>query len=211
MNPIDLCVVADVNAWLGNPDPTTDSALLQQLITAFSQDVINETGRGTDLYSNVSAAERYNGNGSERLMLRRYPVTEVSLLTINNQVVSLSPDGVQQGFVIDTSGNCNSLVLVGGWSGGSGSYTQQGFGREITRFEFGTQNIGATFAAGYASVPYDLNQAAISIVGENYTRRKWIGQSSQGQPGVGQTTFRSWRCTPQDLATIIHYKRTYLD
>jgi hypothetical protein len=211
MNAIDLCVVADVNSWLGNSDPTTDSALIQQLITAFSQDVITETGRGTDLYSQTAASERYNGNGSDRLMLRRYPIVSVASLTVNNQTVTQSPDGVQAGFVVDTAGNANSLVLIGGSSGFTGSYTQVGFGGGICRFAFGTQNIAVTYTAGYATVPYDLNQAAISIVGENYRRRKNIGQASQMQPNVGQTTFRSWRMTPQDMATVIHYKRTYLD
>lgn len=211
MNPIDLCVVADVNTWLGNANPTTDSALIQQLITAFSQYVLTRTGRGTDLYSQVSATERYNGNWSDRLMVRRYPIVSVSALTINNQSIAASPDGVQAGYVIDTTGNCNSIVLVGGCYGFTGSYTRQGFGADVMRFAFGTQNISITYLAGYNGVPYDLNQAAISIVGENYTRRTHIAQASQMQPGVGQTTFRSWEMSPQDEAVISRYERKFLD
>lgn len=211
VNAIDLCLVADVNLWLGNPNPGPDDALIQRVITAFSQYVLNRTSRGADLYSSASASERYNGNGSDRLMVRRYPVTAVASLTVNNQPVTLSPDGVQAGFVIDTAGSQNSIVLVGGGGAFSGSYTQMGFGVGICRFAEGTQNIAITYTAGFATVPYDLNQAAISIVATNYRKKNWLGQGSQMQPGVGTTSYRKFEMSEEDDAIISRYERKFLD
>lgn len=209
-NPIDLCTTDEVASFVGNTDPTTDQSQIQQLITAFSQFVITQTSRGADLYSQVSATERYNGNGSDRLMVRRYPIVSVSSLTINNLPIAASPDGVQSGYVIDTTGNANSIVLVGG-TAFAGSVTTEGFwGGNNLRFTLGTQNIGITYTAGYDRPPYDLNQMAISIVATVYRRRGWIDQASVGQPQVGQTTYQKWPISPLDQQVLNSYKPRFL-
>jgi hypothetical protein len=161
-NVIDLTTVAAVNAILAQ-DPAADAALIQSEITAYSQNILTRTGRG--FLSGVrSYVERYNGNGSNELPIRNYPILAVASLSVNGIAIPASPDYLQSGYVIDTEGSICNIALISngsGWSdypderwgvrpGGWGSYgNAPPLGYSALRFVQGIQNVAVAYTAGY--------------------------------------------------------------
>jgi hypothetical protein len=162
-NVIDLTTVAAVNAIL-TQSPTTDSAVIQTEVTAYSQNILTRTGRS--FLSGVrSYSERYNGNGSQELPLRNYPILAVASLSVNGIAIPASPDYISSGYVIDTEGSINNIALVSngsglgsGWPddrwgvrpGGWGSYgNAPPLGSSPYRFAMGIQNVAVSYTAGY--------------------------------------------------------------
>jgi len=215
-NPIDLTTVALVNDWL-NQTSGTDAALIQSAITAFSQFVLTYTGR-TNLNSVANYPEVYSGNGSEILFVRNYPVTAVSSLAIDGVPIPQSPGVNQVGWVIDTSGSQAAIALRGGsrntvaysqWSPGQwgGNGNAPPLGQRNLVFNEGIMNVEISYSAGYATTPYDLQQAATQLVAAKYRSRQWIEQTSQMQPNVGTTAY-SKLAIPADVQEIIDRYRT---
>ena len=159
---IDLTTVSAVNAILAQAS-TADAALIQSEITAYSQNILTRTGRG--FLSGVrSYSERYNGNGSNELPVRNYPILAVASLAVNGIIIPASPDYLQSGYVIDTEGSICNIALVSngsGWSGypderwgvrpgGWGSYgNAPPLGSSPFRFVEGIQNVAVSYTAGY--------------------------------------------------------------
>ena len=159
MNAIDLTTVAAVTNWL-NQSNSLDANLLGSAITGYSAYILTRTGRPL-LSGFASYAERYDGNGSDMLQLRNYPILAVSSLQVGPTVIPPTPDFVQPGFAIDQSGSKAALVLIGadqnggiswgipgqspwreagtGWPGSNGSY----------RFWPGRSNVAVSYTAGY--------------------------------------------------------------
>lgn len=161
----DLTTLADVKAW-AKISNTTDDQLLQRLITAASTGIVNVLNRG-DIFSR-QYIERYDGNGSQRLMLRQWPVTALSALSI---------DGVS--IAAQTSYPLGTGYLLTPWDGiGSGSPCfLDVFGYAFNK---GRQNISVTYTAGYqtSAIPDDLAQACIELVALRYKERDRIGLAS---------------------------------
>ena len=162
-NVIDLTTVAAVNAIL-NQQPTTDAALIQAEVTAYSQNILTRTGRGF-LSGVKSYSERYNGNGSQELPVRNYPILVIASLSVNGIAIPASPDYISSGYVIDTEGSICNIALVSngsglgsGWPddrwgvrpGGWGSYgNAPPLGSAPFKFAQGIQNVAVSYTAGY--------------------------------------------------------------
>ena len=205
------------------PFPITDQtdALLSRLITAASSYILYRSGFGpTDgsaptqspFTQSVPYNEFYDGNGNDRLFLRNYPITAVSLVTINGITI---PSGIGQpyttpGYVIDQSGKClafrsSGYSAGGGWFPRNYSAFPYNYGN-IYQWTQGTQNINVQYSAGYAQTPYALNDACIKLVGYNYrTKRDAYGikQIAKGDAG-GSTTYETW-IVPPDCEEVIRY------
>lgn len=164
-NVIDLTDVASVNAIL-EQGSAVDSALIQTEITAYSQNILTRTGRG--FLSGVRTySERYNGNGSNELPVRNYPVLAVASLMVNGIAIPASPDFIQSGYVIDTEGSISNIAIIGGqngsaWRGGDdrwgvrpggwGSYgNAPPLGQAALVFSQGIQNVAVNYTAGYTA------------------------------------------------------------
>jgi hypothetical protein len=162
-NAIDLTDTASVNSILEQV-PATDADTIQAAITSYSQNILTRTGRGF-LAGVRNYKERYNGNGSNEMLVRNYPILAVSSLSVNNAPVPASPDFVSAGFVIDTSGSEAAIAIIGGqvgaawragddrWGvnpGGWGSYgNAPPLGQSSFRFAQGIQNVAVEYTAGY--------------------------------------------------------------
>ena len=164
-NVIDLTTVAAVNDILEQAQ-ATDSTTIQNEITAYSSNILTRTGRrflsGVKLYS-----ERYNGNGSNELLVRNYPVLAIVSLSVNGINIPASPDYIQSGYVIDTSGSGAAIAIIGGqggvfrgwgddrWGvrpGGWGSYgNAPPLGQTAFQFAMGIQNVAVQYIAGYTA------------------------------------------------------------
>ena len=168
MNAIDLTTVAAVTAWL-NQSSGLDAALLGSAITNYSAFILTRTGRPY-LSGWASYSERYDGNGSDILQLRNYPVLAVSALSVSGVAVQPTPDFIQPGVAIDQSGSKAALVLIGGggYGGargvcGGSPWSESGNGwpgsNGGNRFWEGRQNVAVSYTAGYTQ----------TVVGETHT------------------------------------------
>ena len=155
----DLTTVASAHGWLGiGVSVTGDDAVLQELITAISDQAIAHMGR--DIKSQAYT-RRFDGNGTVRLILPDGPLTAVSSLSIGGVVISAAPDSESSGYLFDEDG----ITLIG--------YS----------FTRGKSNVLVTYTSGYATVPTIVRNAINQQVAFEYKSRSRIGQTSVSMGG----------------------------
>ncbi len=186
--PDDLCTLAELKAWLpnqGNNDDTT----LQGLITNASLQVLQYIDRPHILASVLgTVAENYDGNDSDRLLPRQFPIISVGSVTIDNVPVQQATSPVAAGFLWD-----QRRVLLRGF-----------------RFNRGVQNVQISYTAGYSSVPLDLKQAAIEAFALAYRQRVRIGEKSNSLSGQVTLSFDMSDVPPRSLSIFNQYRRLAL-
>lgn len=131
-----------------------DDNILSQLLTAASAFIANFLSR--DIFT-ATYTEYRDGPGGFDLLTLNFPITAVSLVEINGVAITLATDTVMYGYTF----NSRQISL-------------RGF-----KFTRGRKNIKITYTAGYAAVPYDLEQACLELVAYKYKSRDWAGQSSK--------------------------------
>lgn len=205
----DLTTLSDLKGYLMMTfgSTTVDDFVLQLLVTAASQFIVNRTRRDADLYSAAAFVnERYDGNNQDYLIPYHYPVQSVQSLMINNSVVVQTPDYIQPGYAINQQKD--RIILIAGNGGGlsiPNFYWRQYGGLYFYR---GRLNIALSYTAGYSSVPADLEEAALELIGQNYRRRGWIDEASRALPqGGGTQSFRQWEMPPKTAKAIRYYSR----
>lgn len=150
----DLTTLANVKEWLGIPSSNTQSdALLSRMITAASAFIVSWLEREV---LSATYTETRDGNNSQRMKMRNFPITLVTLVKVDNVVI---PE-TERAF------NDASIVLRG-----------------CRWFSKGILNVEVTYVAGYAVVPPDIEQACIEMIGLRYKDRERIGITSKGLAG----------------------------
>lgn len=193
---IDLVTLNDVKTWLElEENNTDDDGLLQILITGFSRYVLNRTGMasfGVNTYTDI-----YDGNGSQDLFLRNYPITSVTSVIVGNYTVPQSTGLTAPGWYIDPHQKSIVLRSVGGsgWGGGSGIGPYMMVPGSVFPQSFirGRGNIQVIYQAGYTSLPADLYEIVMETIGIFYARKDWKDMASRAlaiQGGSGTTVFR---------------------
>lgn len=185
----DLTTLPEVKEYLGIPPlQTTNDALLSRLITASSAYM-------ESLMSRTIALQTYtevrNGLGGQSMVLFNQPIVSVAALMIDGVTIPPRPPL------------------------GPGAITGYGFGYNFddtrlfvsgVQFCRGFQNVVCMYTGGFATVPPDLDQACIEMVGDWYKYRDRIGKLSEGIEG--QTiSFARDQIPPRVLGVILTYKR----
>jgi hypothetical protein len=111
-----------------------------------------------DVKTRVYTDETHHGNGGSGLCLRQYPITTVSAVSVDGASVT--------GFTFD-----ERMVYL----------TSSVFTR-------GQANVKVTYTAGFAAVPFGLDQACVELVGVMYREKDRIGHVSK-QLGGETVTF----------------------
>jgi hypothetical protein len=150
-----LTTYANVKAELGLTDDTQQSYIERQ-INVVSQKIENYCNRifKSTTYTN----EKYIGNNLNVLTLKQYPVTTLSKVTLDGTEIDL-----------------NSLILDG--NSGMIEFTNAIFESSniscgISNYPFLCQkNITVTYTAGYATIPYDLEEICIREVVNAYENK----------------------------------------
>ena len=132
--------------------------LLARRISAASSWVLNYLDR--DILSRDYVEVR-DGHGGQQLFLRRYPITAVSLVKINDLVISPAPGTMQRGYYFTD----NLLSL------------------RRCQFVRGCGNVEIHYTAGFAATPPELEQAVIELVAYSFKERAHIGQQSASMQG----------------------------
>lgn len=149
----DLCALADVKTYLGYTTTTSD-ALFSRLITACSAQIEAWCGR---VFASAPYIDIQDGDGSDYLILKNRPIISIQSVTLDGDPISASPDGISAGYTFDST----TLYYIGGW------------------FCRGRRNVNVSYTAGFATVPPDIAQAAIALVGFQYNKSRRLDVKSE--------------------------------
>lgn len=175
----DLTTLTNVRAWLGITS-VNDDAILSRLITSASAYIQSWINRSFALQT---YSESRSGNGGAVMAFADYPVTAVSSVVIDGQTIPQSPDGQQAGYVFDA----NTIGLIG------------------YRFNKGFNNVQLVYTAGYANVPFEIEQACIELLSLRYRERERIGHQSKSVQG--ETVSYIVKDMPDSVKTILNNYR----
>jgi hypothetical protein len=145
--PLDLTTSASAKAWANVKNNDTDD-LVQQLVTAASQQIISYIGRNPCV---ASYTEVRDGNGNDSLSLWNWPIVSVSALSIADQrfswngdpvfpqsgnplAIPLSAQAIAPGFIVDSGPAYTAPARI----------TLVGY-----RFTRGRANVTIRYRAGY--------------------------------------------------------------
>jgi hypothetical protein len=159
----DLCQLADVKGWL-NLAVTSDDVLLNRLITRVSEFIRSYTQLNFDV-ENYTEYRSGVGWGQAMLVTRNQPIVSVASLTVDSVSIPALPNNIP-----DPTGQ--------GYSYGTTHISLYGYS-----FTRGRDNIIVVYSAGYASVPFDLAQAAIELTCFKYREKDRIGHASKSMSG----------------------------
>ena len=178
----DLTTIDAVKALL-KITGTADDANIAHLVTRCSAVVANYLNRNLLAQTHT---ETYDGNASGRLSLRQTPITAVAAVAVNGISIPASPDGVlRDGFTFDQ----NRLILVN------------------RIFYRGIHNVSVTYTAGYASVPYDVEEAVIELVGDRLRMAPRLGEQSRSLPQGGSITYDMSFMSDRVQGVLSNYRR----
>lgn len=178
----DFTTLANVKAWLGKTDTTSD-AILALLITQISAEIRKFTGR--DIYPVNSYAYVTDGNNRTTLTLPQYPVDGVTGVTISGAVIPPSI-GSSGGYKYDR----NSIRLIG-------------YG-----FFGGVLNVSINYTAGFDTIPPDIERACIEWVAYQFEGKTRIGYKSKTQ-GDQTTSFITDDMPDNVKKTLLRWIRVY--
>jgi hypothetical protein len=182
-DPADLTDLASVEQFLALPSGNADEALIQNLITGVSAEIVTYCERAfmTQAYTEVR-----NGNGRDIMPLLNRPCTAVTSVTINTVAIQPAAGALSSGYASDAE----RIYLRGVLAAATGA----SFGRIL--FEPGYQNVVIAYSAGYftpgqralgqsqpqgvALLPADLKMAANEIVALRYRQTKRWGDTGFG-------------------------------
>lgn len=162
---------------------TAQDALLERYINSASQQIERYCDRS---FISESKTEFYDGTRSNELLLRRSPVSAVSLVAVDSE----------RTFGSDTVLVASTYAVVG----------DVALRRHSGTWGKGSQNIKVTYTAGYSTIPADLEDACILLVEHRYRMRgdRRLGRSSQGKQGESISYIADW---PQEVLSILENYR----
>jgi hypothetical protein len=174
----DLTTIEAVRSLLGQgavAGTETDN-MLRSIISAASTLALQYLSR--DIEAKTYTAERYNGNGLIRLILRHYPVNSVTSVVIDAR--SVEPEKF---YIFD------DMVYL-----------------KDDVFYRGVHNVTVTYNAGYAVIPADIQHAVAEIAALKYTQRQSIGFLSKQIAGQS-TNFDKASIPASALDVLKCYRR----
>ena len=176
----DLTTLANAKLWLGVTN-ASDDLLLTRIVSSASVFIQEWVARPLLAQSFTFTA---SGRGSTKLVLPNYPITAVASVTVDGQGIPASTGPLSSGYTFDAY----QVYLLG-------------YG-----FNNGINNVVVAYTAGYATVPLDIEQACLEIVGSMYRRRDRIDLVSKG--AQGETTSHSQLDFPPTVKSVLlNYKK----
>jgi hypothetical protein len=152
---MELTTLANVKSFLGKDD-TTDDAFLSAMILSVSAYIESATNRKFDGTKEI--IEIHDGQGYGNLVLRHYPVLEVTSVEYNNSMQS-TPNWV----VIPAVNYVVNTVV----------------GTILGMFPAFHQNVRVTYKAGFTQVPFDLSLLATQLVAKEFEQRHAQGKANE--------------------------------
>lgn len=164
--------------------------LLRILINQATEYIESYCG-GKRFASTVHTNEEYDGNGMYELNLKHYPIITFTSLAENNAT--------------DNSDDWSTVDANEYWMD-----TDTGIITKTSTFTRGKFNYRATYTAGYASIPHDLQYACMTLISEIWTKRKSTGVKSESL-GDHSIAFAESKETNNVIKEILsRYKEMYV-
>ncbi len=179
----DLTTTANVKTWLGLTS-VADDALIARLVTSasdFIQAWLNRTFAGT------SYTDTFDGKNFTKYSAYAYPITAVASVTVDGQNIPASTGPTVAGYVFS-----KTMIGLIGYS-----------------FTPGMQNCSITYTAGFASIPTEIEQACIELVGLRYRNKDRIGLNSKGANGES-ISFAQIDLSGSVTDTLQQYKKVHM-
>ena len=172
----DLTTIAAVKAYIGKTD-MADDAVLQQLVTGYSQFVRSWCSRDF----NVQSYDLWrSGRGNVIMITPQWPITAVSAVVVDGTSIPAQASWGAFGYRFTD----RSVVLDGG-----------------ATFTMGASNVHISYSAGYTSIPADVAQAVNELVALRYRLRDKLEWSSKSL--AGETVTLITRDMPASVATLL--------
>lgn len=185
----ELTTVAKAKEWLKLTNTNAYDTTLQEAINRASSVIVIETSLA--FLMSKSITERYSGNGSAALILRGYPVTAVSSVSVNGYPIVLATDDWMFGHKFDEDG----VYLQGGFV-----------------FEEGISNIAVSYTAGYVAGCRELNaleQGVLAMVNLWWNRREHQDKVVEKAGGMTTVKFVSDDIPTETKLIISHMRRRF--
>ena len=150
---IALITLAQAKAFLKIPNGTTaEDVIISDLVNNASQQAAQYCGRR---FVSETYTEYYDGDGSDKLIVKNYPIISVTSLhdDTNRLFQSYSEIDVSANVLLESGAGIVRL-----WN-------------EYSAFSKGKANIKIVYVAGYTTIPYSLQHAALLIVMYTYKRQ----------------------------------------
>jgi hypothetical protein len=156
----DLTTLAKVKSFLSIPSTNADhDELLNNIISGVSEEIEKYCGR---VFKAQSHTEYIDGEGLDRFMVKNFPI---------NSITSIHDD-------LDRVYGSDTLIA----SSDYGYDANTGIVFMVSSlFSEGTQNIKIVYNGGYATIPLDLENAAISLVVSEYLKYCGVINTTLGQ------------------------------
>lgn len=169
-----LVTLADVKIFLGISGSTKD-ALLNLLIDQAST-LIESLCDVT--FSSTAYTELIDGNGTREILLRHSPVitfTSLEKRTAFDNTDSWETIATSDYWVETDSGKVTKTSSYADWDV---VHKDPSLSDEMT-FDYGKQNYRATYTAGYATIPNDIQMAVMTVISSFYNTSSKMGIKSE--------------------------------
>lgn len=163
-----LATLGNAKTFLGITNSDKDEVL--EMLINQATDYL-ETKCGRRFASTTYTEQEYDGNGTVEMKLQQFPVITFTTLQRNRAT--------------DNSDDWETVDTDDYWV-----ENETGIITKTSKFYKGKFNYRATYAAGYATIPYDLQYACLTIVSETLNRRSAMGIKSESL-GDHSLTFES--------------------
>jgi uncharacterized phiE125 gp8 family phage protein len=164
---------------------TTLDSIVEFWINVASQRIETETRRKLKAQATI---EFQDGRNNNIIVLREYPANSITSLTIDSDGVFTDPSDIIDPASYRITDSGNSLLLI-----------DQLFPR-------GYCNIKVVYNAGYASVPSDLENAALWFV-SYYHKMRDAGDIGRTAKGKGDESVTILQDAPKDIMDTINLYR----
>lgn len=187
---IALVTLVQAKAYL-TITASSEDEILSTLVNAMSQLAKDYCGRD---FVSTDFVEQYDGDGSDSLMLRNYPLISVDEL--------YNADAIHT-FDASTEIDIDADVMVEPDSGILRLWNDE------SRFLRGRGNVKVVYTAGYETIPWDVQQAVLVMIGTAYKRQYQDQRFGIQSETIGQ---RTMTYTNDDIpktakAVLDHYRR----
>ena len=184
---VALVTTTSMCSYLGIAAGSAEEEEVDLIINAASTRAAEMTGRGVDEsgYSRLvstSRTEYYDGDGSDTLLLRAYPISTVASVYVDTERSYASTDLLDSGDYVYYS--MDGTIKTDG-----------------SLLASGNKSIKVTYTGGYSTIPYDLQLAIKELVMFWYKRNtdKRVGVASMS---AGDKSMSYENDVPQSVLSI---------
>ena len=183
-----LITVGDLKNFMGIDTPIYDEKLTM-IVNAMTDYIESRTGRR---FKSTAYTEYVNGDGSDALQMKQYPITAITSVEENSNS--------------DNSSNWATLATTEYFN--IGNYLDAGIIKKTAGAFRGTANYRVTYTAGYTTLPSDLKYACYMLASEAFNRSRSAGVKSESL-GDHSITFESISMENDNVEKVIQRYRKY--